>query len=156
MINPLREKYHNLYWDMAWAAATQSVARRHRVGAVVVTPTGMISVGWNGMPASLPNSCENRMVVEEGGHSRPKTDPRVIHAERNALSKMARQGVPAAGSLVFITRSPCLECAKTMVDLDLAGIHFHEFHDCLEGLKLFDAVQLPWSHRFGRNHERAS
>lgn len=138
MIDPHKPKYHPLYWSMVEAAAAQSVATRHKVGAIVVTPTGMISVGWNGMPAGLGNNCETHMVPDEAclGKLRPKTNPEVIHAERNAIDKMTRQGVPTAGSVLFVSRAPCFECAKAIHGLGLAGIFYQEDHDDMRGVEL--------------------
>lgn len=139
-LNPLKPKYHALYWEIAYAAAQQSVATRHQVGAVVVMPTGMISVGWNGMPAGLPNECESTYVRCDAHPDgvRPKTNPEVIHAEQNALDKMARQGVPTQGSVLFVTRAPCLQCAKSMVNLGLAAVVYDREHDDLSGVALLN------------------
>ena len=141
MINPLKAKYFDLYWKMVHDAAEESVCTRHQVGAVVVTPTGMISPGWNGMPAGLDNECESGPIVwdhnEEGDLvSRRKTNPEVVHAERNAIDKMTRQGIPTAGSLLFVTRAPCFECAKAIHGLGLAGIFYEEDHDDMNGVDL--------------------
>lgn len=135
MLVPLKTKYHSLYWDIAYAAAEQSVATRHKVGAVLVTPTGMISLGWNGMPVGLPNECESNTVFDPSTNTyRPKTNPEVIHAERNAIDKMTRQGVPTQGSVLFVTRSPCFECAKALHGLGLQQILYDEEHDCRRGI----------------------
>lgn len=138
--SPQDKKFWPLYWKMAEAAADQSVAERHQVGAVVVTPTGMISVGWNGMPAGLTNECENRWVEEpdETGQMRwrRKTDPRVIHAEMNALGKMIQQGVPTKDCLLFVTHSPCFQCAKALHGLGLKMVIYQKLHDCTEGITL--------------------
>ena len=134
MINPLKRKYHGLYWQMAFAAAQQSPAERRKVGAVVVTPTGMISPGWNGTIAGFPNQCEN---------ADNQTLPTVIHAERNALDKMTRQGVAVAGSLLFVTYGPCFECAKSLQGLGLSGIYIHTPNRRPDGLELLHATGTP-------------
>lgn len=137
MILPLKQKYHDLYWEIAYSAAQQSVATRHKVGAVLVTPTGMISLGWNGMPSGLTNECESTTVYDPVNNTeRPKTNPEVIHAERNAIDKMTRQGVPTQGSILFVTRSPCFECAKALHGLGLEQIIYDEEHDCRKGIDL--------------------
>ena len=137
MIDPHKTKYHPLYWSMVQAAADQTVATRHQVGAIVVTPTGMISVGWNGMPSGMSNDCEGKPVmVHEERKFRPKTKPEVIHAERNAIDKMTRQGVPTQGSILFVSRAPCFECAKAIHGLGLAGIFYEEDHDDMTGVDL--------------------
>jgi dCMP deaminase len=139
---------------MVEAAAAQSVATRHKVGAIVVTPTGMISVGWNGMPAGMDNCCERSSVhtFDADGNInglRPKTNPEVIHAERNAIDKMTRQGVPTTGSLLFVSRAPCFECAKALHGLGLAGILYQEDHDDMRGVELLRATgnwTVPCNH----------
>ena len=142
-IQPHREKYHDLYWAMADAAATQSVADRARVGCVIVTRTGMISVGWNGMPPGLSNRCEKQWVLDDG-LPRQKTDPRVIHAERNAIDKMTREGVSTRGAILFTTLSPCIECAKSIGALELECVYIRDFHDSKEGLLLLSELGVPW------------
>jgi len=138
MIDPHKPKYHRLYWSMVEAAADQSVATRHKVGAVVVTPTGMISVGWNGMPAGMPNECESIWVRCDQAPTgiRAKTNPEVLHAERNAIDKMTRQGVPTQGSILFVSRAPCFECAKAIHGLGFKGIYYDEDHDDMSGIDL--------------------
>lgn len=148
MINPHKTKYHPLYWSMVKAAAEQSVATRHKVGAIVVTPTGMISVGWNGMPAGLDNCCESTQVhagtdAEGNNLFRGKTNPEVIHAERNAIDKMTRQGVPTLGSVLFVSRAPCFECGKALHGLGLKYIVYQEDHDDMRGVDLLRATGTP-------------
>lgn len=135
-IDPLKEKYWPLYWDMAHLAARESPATRHQVGAVIVTPTGMISLGWNAMPAGMSNECELYQYVPEEDQYRMKSRPEVIHAERNAINKMTNQGVSTQGALLFVTRSPCPECCKAMYDLGLKAIIFDELHDDTTGFNL--------------------
>lgn len=143
-MDPHKSKYFDLYWEIAHAAAAQSVAQRRKVGAAVVTPTGMISIGWNGMPAGMDNCCEESIsssvhlpslgkTVDLG--SELKTRPEVIHAERNAIDKMIRQGVPVAGSLLFVTLSPCLECAKSIHGLGFEGVYYEDTYRDLSGVK---------------------
>jgi dCMP deaminase len=140
MINPHKEKYFPMYWAMAEVAASQSVAQRKKVGAVVVTQTGMLSIGFNGMPSGFENECEIPMF---GRNLILETKPEVIHAERNAIDKMTRQGVPTQGSLLFVTVSPCLECAKAIHALGFAAIHYDEPYRCDGGLKLLERAGIP-------------
>lgn len=147
--DPHKPKYHSLYWDIVDSAANQSVAKRHKVGAVVVTATGMISPGWNGMPPGLPNSCEDTYVQcsEHPDGKRLKTNPEVIHAEQNALDKMARQGLAVEGSILFLTRAPCMECAKKLHNLGLKAIIYAESHDDMSGVELLKKVGVPIYHK---------
>ena len=143
MISPHKEKYHELYWAMADAAAQQSLATRHKVGCVIVAPTGMISVGWNGMPAGwYTNYCEHVPAGSPDG-TPLVTSPEVIHAERNAIDKMTRQGVPIQGSILFTTLAPCLECAKSMHGLGFAHIYYRDLYRCSAGLEFLIKAGVP-------------
>jgi len=139
-INPHKPKYFPMYWQVVEAAANQSVATRHKVGAVVVTASGMLSIGFNGMPSGMDNCCESTLVWDEVSpgvtQQRPKTNPEVIHAERNAIDKMTREGVSTQGSILFVSRAPCFECAKAIHGLGLAGIFYEEDHDDMTGVDL--------------------
>lgn len=147
--DPQKIKYHELYWSIAEKAAQQSVANRHKVGAVFVTSSGMLSLGWNGMPSGLSNDCESTHVRcdEHPDGIRAKTNPEVIHAEQNALDKMARQGLAVEGSILFVTRAPCMECAKKLHNLGLKAIVYAESHDDMSGVELLKKVGLPIYHK---------
>jgi dCMP deaminase len=102
-LNPHKTKFDAFYWAIVEAAAAQSVATRHKVGALVVTPSGMMSSGWNGMPAGMDNTCEGNPFWDDHEEClRGKTKPEVIHAERNAIDKMTREGVSTKGSILFV------------------------------------------------------
>ena len=134
MLNPHKFKYNELYWDIAYAASLQSVANRRKVGAVVVTPTGMMSIGWNGTPVGFSNGCED---------ATGKTIPEVIHAERNAIDKMTRQGVPVQGSLLFVTTAPCFECAKAIHGLGFQAVIYDETYHNKLGIELLEQAGVP-------------
>lgn len=147
MIDPHKEKYHDMYWDLAHQAAKQSVAELRKVGAILVTPTGMISPGWNGMPAGFENGCE---YWDEAGGG-PVTKPEVIHAERNAIDKMTRQGIPTEGSLLFVTCAPCFECAKAIHGLGFKAIYYEAPYRCDAGLELLRRAGVPVIARYETN-----
>lgn len=132
MLDPHKSKFHTLYWDIAIAASNCSVATKAQVGAAVVTATGMISVGYNGMPAGMNNDCE----YYDKDLARWKTKPEVIHAECNALDKMARQGVSADGSILFVTRVPCIQCAKSILGLGIKAVYYLDSHRDMSGSEL--------------------
>ena len=137
-LNPHKPKFDPFYWAIVEAAAAQSVATRHKVGALVVTPSGMLSSGWNGMPTGLPNECETTYVRcdQHPTGIRGKTNPEVIHAERNAIDKMTREGVSTKGSILFVSRAPCFECAKALHGLGLKAIYYEKDHDDMRGVDL--------------------
>ena len=86
--------------------AELSHARRLHVGAIVVKDDRIISIGYNGMPAGWDNNCEYELGTEL------KTRPEVLHAETNAIAKLARSNESGLGADIFITHAPCLDCAK--------------------------------------------
>ena len=136
-MNFQKPKYFGFYWAIAHEAAAQSVATRHKVGAVVVTLSGMISTGWNGMPAGMDNNCEGNPFWDDHEEClRGKTKPEVIHAERHAIDKMTREGVSTKGSILFVSRAPCFECAKALHGLGLKTVYYMEDHDDMRGVDL--------------------
>ena len=137
-----------MYWEIVESAAKQSVATRHKVGALVVTPTGMLSIGFNGMPAGMDNNCESQQIhagsdAEGNNIYRGKTNPEVIHAERHAIDKMTREGVSTKGSILFVSRAPCFECAKALHGLGLKVIYYQENHDDMRGVDLLRDTGTP-------------
>lgn len=98
------------------SAANQSVAVRRKVGAAIILPTGLIATGWNGMPAGFSNVCEYAHLKDL------ITKPEVIHAERNALDKLTREGVSPEDGILFVTTSPCIECAKSIASVGIRTV----------------------------------
>lgn len=135
LLDPHKEKYHHLYWEIAESAAAQSTATRRKVGAVVVTVTGMLSIGWNGTPPGFDNDCEHVLF---GKKLITETKPEVIHAERNAIDKMTRQGVPTQGSILFVTCAPCFECSKAIHGLGLKEVNYADNYHDDGGLRLLE------------------
>lgn len=110
-----RKKYHKFYQDIAALAARQSVATRRKVGAVIVSNSGMIATGWNGTAPGFDNVCELHGTTREV----------VIHAERNAIDKMTLEGISTKGAILFTTTSPCLECAKSIAAVGIKEVYFN-------------------------------
>lgn len=152
MIDPHKPKYFPLYWNIAQAAAEQSPAQRMKVGAALVTPTGMISIGWNAMPAGFDNNCETWEEVDdpyglEDATHQLVTKPEVVHAERNAIDKMTRQGVSTHGSILFVTCAPCFECAKALHSLGLKAIYYSQTYRSDAGLRFLESCGVTCEHR---------
>ena len=106
----MKEKFVNLYMDWARRCSELSHARRLHVGSVIVKDDTVISYGYNGMPAGWDNNCED--IIVDGISSQLKTKPEVLHAESNAIAKLAKSSNSGQGADMFITHSPCLDCAK--------------------------------------------
>jgi dCMP deaminase len=147
----MKQKFIKLYMDWASRTAQLSHARRLQVGAVIVKDDSVISYGYNGMPAGWDNDCENvewcsaggwlsPEEIEEGwpyegtyldaegctmqGRYRLKTKPEVLHAESNAIAKLARSINSGNGADIFITHAPCLDCAKLVYQAGIKCVYF--------------------------------
>ena len=107
----MKQKFIDLYMDWAERVSQLSYARRLQVGAVIVKDDCVISYGYNGMPAGWDNTCEYG-IDGAMGYDTGKTKPEVIHAESNAIAKLAKSSNSGNGADIFITHSPCMECAK--------------------------------------------
>jgi dCMP deaminase len=107
----MKQKFIDLYMDWATRVAQLSYARRLQVGAVIVKDDCVISYGYNGMPAGWDNVCEYSLD-DAKGYDTGKTKPEVIHAESNAIAKLAKSSNSGNQADIFITHSPCMECAK--------------------------------------------
>lgn len=108
----MKTKLKQAYMKTAETFAELSHARRLHVGAIVVKDDRIISIGYNGMPAGWDNDCEDQIYHEDGFHITLKTKPEVLHAETNAIAKLARSSDSGLGADMFITHAPCLDCAK--------------------------------------------
>jgi dCMP deaminase len=117
-------KYDKMYMDIAQRLSDESKCPRTPVGAVVLAESGMIAPGFNGHASGGPNEWP---WTENG-------DPEVVHAELNALGKMLEQGVSAKGSTLFVTLSPCLDCAKLLVRAKVSRVVFRDAYRKAEGL----------------------
>lgn len=116
--------------DWAKRAADLSHAQRLHVGAVIVKDDTVISYGYNGMPAGWSNVCED--VDEDGGL---KTKPEVLHAESNAIAKLARSANSGLGASLFVTHSPCIECAKLIHQSGISNVYYRDNYRDDAGVK---------------------
>ena len=126
----MKQKYIDLYMDWALRLTQLSHAKRLQVGAVVVKDDCVISYGYNGMPAGWDNDCEEKVykidgwLVDEHGCYELKTKPEVLHAESNAIAKLAKSGNSGLGADLFVTHSHCIECAKLIHQSGIARVFF--------------------------------
>jgi dCMP deaminase len=140
----VKTKFKELYIDIARRVAELSYAQRLKVGAIVVKEDRIISMGYNGMPAGWDNDCEYKdydlakdfngnyfpyseqeyPLEDERGRYRLKTRPEVLHAESNALAKLAKSNDSGDGADLFITHSPCIECAKLIYQSGIRRVYF--------------------------------
>jgi dCMP deaminase len=107
----MKDKFKSAFMETAQTFAELSHARRLKVGAIVVKEDRIISIGYNGMPAGWDNNCEEEFLHEDGSTTL-RTKAEVLHAETNAIAKLAKSNDSGNGATMFITHSPCIECAK--------------------------------------------
>lgn len=142
-LNPLKLKYHQMYFEMAYAAEAQSEAIRERVGCIIVTITGVVLPGWNGQPPGHhTNCCENSQVPCELNGVRMKTDRSVLHAENNALGKAMRAGVSLEGAHLFSTVSPCDACARAIIPSGITDVFYDRKHDDPTGVNVLRSAGI--------------
>lgn len=120
----MKPKLITAYMKTAHTFAELSHARRLHVGAIVVKEDRIISIGYNGMPAGWDNNCEYTPYDDNGDPMDLKTKPEVLHAETNAISKLARSSESGDGATMFITHQPCLDCAKLIYQSGIKRVYF--------------------------------
>lgn len=106
---------------IAETVATMSHAKRLQVGAIVVKDDRVISMGYNGMPSGWDNDCED-IVQHSDDTISLKTKPEVLHAESNAIAKLAKSNDSGNGADIFITHAPCIECAKLIYQSGISRV----------------------------------
>lgn len=157
----MNPRFVNLYMDLAERVAKMSRAERLKVGAVVVKDENIIAFSWNGTPAGWDNVCETKermpedaagwLSVEQIEEQYPyeetdqdgnylgryflKTKPEVLHAERNAIDKIARSNQSGQGATLFVTQSPCLECAKSIYGAGIREVVYKHDYRSSDGVK---------------------
>ena len=141
----MKEKFKRAYMKTAQTFAELSYARRLKVGAIVVKDDRIISIGYNGMPAGWDNNCEDEIIENYAGfegaihHTVFKTKPEVLHAETNAIAKLARSNESGLGADLFVTHSPCLECAKLIYQSGIQTVYYHNHYRDNSGLQFLEA-----------------
>jgi dCMP deaminase len=130
----MKEKFKRAYMQTAQTFAKLSSARRLHVGAIVVKDDRIISIGYNGMPAGWDNNCEDETRYEDGGVIL-KTKPEVLHAETNAIAKLARSNESGLGADIFVTHAPCLDCAKLIYQSGIRAVYYDKDYRDITGLE---------------------
>jgi dCMP deaminase len=134
----IKEKYLGAYMKTARIFGNLSSARRKKVGAIIVKDDRIISIGYNGMPSGWDNNCEDEIAPTlpylQGDCPTLKTKPEVLHAESNAIAKLAKSTESGNGASIFITCSPCLDCAKMIYQSGIKEVYYAEEYRISEGL----------------------
>ena len=120
-------KFDEKYMEMAAVWATNSYCKRRQVGALLVKDRMIISDGYNGTPSGFENICEDENGV---------TKPYVLHAEANAISKIAKSGNSAEGATLYVTASPCMECSKLIIQAGIKRVCYRDEYRLTDGVDL--------------------
>jgi dCMP deaminase len=132
----MKEKFIRAFMDTAKRFAKLSHARRLKVGAIIVKNDRIISIGYNGMPAGWDNNCEyEHYTLDNPNDYELKTRPEVLHAESNALAKLAKSHESGEGADLFLTHSPCIDCAKMIYQSGIRRIYFETNYRSDDGIK---------------------
>ena len=121
------EKFDHSYLQMAAIWAKNSYCKRRQVGALRVKDRMIISDGYNGTPSGFENICEDENGV---------TKPYVLHAEANAITKVAKSGNSSRGATLYVTASPCLECAKLIIQAGITRVVYKDEYRLTDGVDL--------------------
>lgn len=115
------------YMKMAHIWAENSYCKRRQVGALLVKDKMIISDGYNGTPSGFENDCEDENNL---------TKPYVLHAEANAITKVARSNNTSEGATLYVTTSPCIECSKLIIQAGIKRVVYNEKYRIMDGIEL--------------------
>lgn len=144
----MKQKLIDAYMKTAEVFAELSSARRLHVGAIVVKDDRIISIGYNGTPSGWDNNCEHEVVVAvvDGVPQREikelRTKPEVLHAETNAIAKLAKNGESSNGATMFITHAPCLDCAKLVYQSGINSVFYRNSYRNEDGIQFLEKCNV--------------
>ncbi|MBO6096797.1 MAG: dCMP deaminase family protein [Bacteroidales bacterium] len=126
-------KFDKPYLEMAEVWAQNSYCKRRKVGALLVKDRTIISDGYNGTPSGFENICEDENGV---------TKPYVLHAEANAITKVAKSGNSSEGATLYVTASPCAECAKLIIQAGIRRVVYRDAYRLMDGIDLLKRASV--------------
>ena len=156
----MKNKFIPMYMTIAETVAQQSSARRLKVGAIIIKEDRIISIGYNGMPAGWDNNCEHTVYVldedtqdtnmvnlgytqsQNGNWFKLVTKEEVIHAEANAIAKLARSPESGDGSTMFLTHAPCIHCAKQIYTAGINSVYYRNSYRDTKGIDFLKSCQI--------------
>lgn len=127
---------HSLYMDMAKVWSKNSKAKRRKVGALIVLDGNIISDGYNGTPHKFDNNCEWRVKNEY------VSKPEVLHAESNAITKLAKSTQSSDGATLYVTTAPCFDCAKLIIQAGIKKVYWQDEYRNVDGLILLKRANI--------------
>ena len=163
----MKDKFVQAHMEAAGVYARLSSAKRLQVGCVIVKDNTIIGIGYNGMPSGWNNECETIDYVDENGQDydemiangytfgavsevagyvRRITKPEVLHAETNAIAKVARSTNSTDGADMFVTCAPCLECAKLIHQSGIKRVFYEHTYRNDDGLKFLEMCEIETNH----------
>lgn len=147
----MKQKHIDAFMKTAEVFADLSTAKRKKVGAIIVKDNRIISIGYNGTPSGWDNNCEDKIYTSpwqsefddiENETYTLKTKPEVIHAEMNAISKLAKSTESGDGSSMFVTCAPCMECAKMIAQSGIKNVYYREAYRSTDGLEFLSKCNI--------------
>ena len=129
----MKERARDAFMEVAETFAKLSYAKRLQVGAIVVKDDRIISIGYNGTVSGWDNNCED---------DQNKTKAEVIHAEANAIAKLARSNESGFASTMFITHAPCMECSKLIYTSGVKSVYYRNQYRSSEGIEFLKKCQV--------------
>ena len=143
----MKQKFIDAYMKTAEVFAELSSARRLHVGAIIVKDDRIISIGYNGMPSGWDNNCEDEYPISPWNEEHKKelnatytlkTKPEVLHAETNAIAKLAKSTESGANATLFITHAPCLDCAKLVYQSGINNVFYRNSYRSDDGIRFLE------------------
>ena len=134
----MKKKFIETYMDVAERFAQLSSAVRLQVGAIVVKDDRIISIGYNGMPSGWDNECEDTFHHHELGTCTTVTKAEVLHAETNAIAKLAKSSESGLGATMFVTHAPCIDCAKLVYQSGIDTVYYKNDYRSTQGSRVFN------------------
>jgi len=146
----MKQKFIDAHMKVAETYAQLSSATRLQVGAIVVKDDRIISIGYNGMPSGWDNNCEYVADVHPSDsrydynhfNKELKTKPEVLHAETNAIAKLAKSAESGDGASIFITHAPCLDCAKLVYQSGINSVYYRNSYRNEDGIKFLEHCKV--------------
>jgi dCMP deaminase len=129
----MKQKHIEAYMKTAEVFAECSTATRLHVGAIIVKDERIISIGYNGTPSGWDNNCEDIKINNDGEYI-TVTKPEVLHAETNAIAKLAKFDGSGSGSVLFVTHAPCLDCAKLVFQSGISSMYYRNSYRNNDGV----------------------
>jgi len=151
----VKQKFIDAYMKTAETFAELSSARRLHVGAIIVKDDRIISIGYNGMPSGWDNNCEDKFYCDDGDWSEQLlkeanqwmkyklvTKPEVLHAETNAIAKLAKSTESGDGAKLFVTHAPCLDCAKLVYQSGINSVYYRNNYRSDDGIRFLEKAGI--------------